>query len=156
MSPSATSVTIEDIPSPFFPSLISIITAAAAVAAATAAAEITAATDMEVPSVSTYSSRVVGYRPCFGWSNWRTMMGCLGTSDLFEGIKSADQAHKFCIRHGLSAGYMNCWNYTRRISTWPTPNYIQRNHNFHYTNQNTGRPSNVALIGIIKNTHEIR
>ena len=31
----------------------------------------------------------------------------LGMFDLFEGVEPVDQAHEFCIIHGVSAGYRN-------------------------------------------------
>ena len=31
----------------------------------------------------------------------------MGTFNLFECVEPADQAHEFCIRHGLLSGYRN-------------------------------------------------
>ena len=56
----------------------------------------------------------------------------------------------------FGSGAVGCWNYTCMIRMWTPLTYIQINYYSRSTNQNTGRPSNVALIGTISNTHQSR
>ena len=94
MSSSDPSVAINDVPFPALPSLIVIITAAAATD------ETTVATDMEAPSLSASPSRVVGDEPCFGRPKWRATMDhacvcsiCLRVSSRSISITSSASGH---------------------------------------------------------------